>query len=158
MKKGSETLMFSIATIGLVLVLFFAWFVFSGLRDDGKSKQEIIVERELNNNFILLNFLRTPFEFNGNNGTIADLIVDSYYRDKYGEFEEISKTILNPLYDNNKCYEWNLELKLMPDEEKLKSIINLKRIGASPITDSNILIPLLDDSNKNINVRLYEEC
>lgn len=158
MKKGSETLMFTFATIGLIIVLFFAWFVFVGFGSDEKIEQELVVKRQLTNNLVLMNVLKSPVEMDGYKGNVADLIVDSYYEDDYQELGETARKILDPLYLENRCYKWNLELKLMPDDKKIKSIINKERIGAKPITDSSTLIPLLDNSNKKIMVRLYEEC
>ena len=157
MKKGSETLMFVFSVFGLVLVLFFAWFIFLVVGGE-KAEQELITNSPLNTDFILLNFLKTPLKIGEDNWTISDLILDSYYRNDYKQLEEEANKILNPLYPENICFEWNLELKLMPEDKELKSIVNKNRFGSDSVKESSLEISLLDDPNKKIKVRLYEEC
>lgn len=149
------------ALILFALILIVAWFLFSA---PARPTTDVIKSVESSRiNLLLINYLRTPVDEEKN---IADFIVESFKKSNYeklgsetrNEFEKLTRQILDPLYPETMCYNWNLQIKLMPDDKELLFIFNKGRLFTPPTADTSIDVPLIEKPSKYLRVRLYEEC
>ena len=102
----------SIPVIVLVLVGF--WFVL--IHVPKEKNKELITDFKLNQERLtLLNILKTPnnMDFNDDgtidDGNLADVIVFSYKKNDFNDFNKISKEKINQLFTNTKCT-WSINL------------------------------------------------
>lgn len=119
------------------------------------TQNEVKVLQYKDVNTLLLNYLRTPIE---NDKIISDLLIESYIKNDYKDFENKTREILNKAYDPNLCFMWNIDINLMPDNKKIFGILNKKVLMRDPTGDVSIYLPIYNDKAHFLKVRLYEYC
>ncbi len=102
----------SIPVIVMVLVGF--WFILINVPKE--KNKELITDFKLNQERLtLLNLLKTPISMDFNNdgtiddGNMADLVVFSYKKNDFNDFNRISKEKINQLFTNTKCA-WSINV------------------------------------------------
>lgn len=168
MKRGDTALTFfaSLILIAIILIFFQALFLLSSF-----SKTEFAINQVnlANTQINLINYLRTPLQ---DNSKIIDLVITSYYNDKYDKLEEETEKIFNKIYDKEKCPLWNVKGEL-DDEEffEYESGFDARKYTLAPgrgnifqlftskyITTRTISIDLIFPDNKRAKITLREGC
>ena len=167
MKKADSALTFfaSLVLIVIVLILFQVSFLLSS-----SSKTEFAINQisVANLQINLINYLRTPLK----QETVQDLIVDSYYNNKYDELEKISREIFKKVYDKEKCPLWNIKGKV--DDNKFfeyESEFDVRKYTLNPnprnflnlfnknyISSKESSIEIILPENKKAKITLIEGC
>ena len=156
-KKGFFDLVdiFAFIFLCLLFTVFYIYFSYGGNLIKSFTQNEVKVLDYKDLNTLLLNYLRTPVE---NDKTISDLLVESYIKNDFKEFENKTKEILDKVYDPNFCFMWNIEANLMPDNKKVFEILNKKVLMRDPTGDVSVYLPIYNDKTRFLKVRLYEYC
>ena len=158
-KKGFFDLedIFAIIFLCLVFTVFYIYFLYGANLEKSFSftQNEVKVLQYKDMNTLLINYLRTPIE---NGRTISDLLVESYIKNDFKEFENKTREILDRSYDRNYCFMWNIDVNLMPDNKKIFGILNKKVLMRDPTGDVSVNLPIYNDKTRFLKVRLYEYC
>jgi hypothetical protein len=175
MKKAESamTIVFSLIFLAVILLFFNVIFLQSAASKTQYSINEITLG---DTNINLINYLRTPLK---DNFVIKDLIIDSYYNNKYEELEKNTEDILNKAYEKEKCplwkikgeannekifeYESEFDIRKYTFEFSLRNIFNLA-VGKYYLVDYTILYRTatfdleLPNPGKKIKITLVEGC
>jgi len=156
-KKGFFDLVdiFAFIFLCLIFTVFYIYFLSGANLQKSFSENEVKVLEYKDLNTLLLNYLRTPID---KDKTISDLLIESYIKNDYKEFENKTKEILDKSYDSNFCFMWNLDINSMPDNKKIFGILNKKVLMRDPTGDVSAYLPIYNDKTHFLKVRLYEYC
>jgi hypothetical protein len=156
-KKGFFDLVdiFAFIFLCLLFTVFYIYFLYGGNLQKSFVQDEVKVLQYKDLNTLLLNYLRTPTE---NDKTISDLLIESYIKNDYKDFENKTREILDKSYDKNFCFMWNIDITLIPDNKNVFEILNKKVLMRSPTGDVSIYLPIYNDKTHFLKVRLYEYC
>jgi len=153
---SSIVLLVCFITFCIVGFIFYILFGFAGKLSvyDISSQSE-----SLNSNSLLLTYLRTPVEVNGNKMDMADLINLYYHDNKYkdiliGETEKVLNSFEKPAAVSG----WNLHVYLMPEDETIIKIKTLEILGWYEKRTTFAYLPLSGSSEKYLKLKLYLEC
>jgi hypothetical protein len=101
---------FALLMYVLVLILYFVLFTLSMKGCNGVGQEVSIVgswNKQLTEEGLLLNYLRTDVEVDGREMNIAELIADSYQRDDYTELTDITTELFEEIdqevFGESKC-------------------------------------------------------
>jgi hypothetical protein len=159
-KKGfiANTIVLLICFVTFCIVGFIFYILFSfvgklGVYDIGSDSES------LNSNYLLLTYLRTPVEVNGNKMDMADLINLYYYDNNYEDILiEETKKILDSFEKPIVVSGWNLYIYLMPEDKTLIKIKTIDILGWYEKRTSFANIPLKENPEKYLRLKLYLEC
>ncbi|MBU1005043.1 MAG: hypothetical protein KJ561_04405 [Nanoarchaeota archaeon] len=110
----------------------------------------------------LLNYLKTPIEYNGKIITISELIVLAQSDKDYGYIKEKAKLYFEPIYTktgSNSWKTWVIEMKMMPEDRLL-----LRQVGSTGTNQGGLSTKLMSEvnlptlsTNSYITVKLYKK-
>lgn len=146
---------FAFIFLCLVFTIFYIYFLSGENLQKSFEKNEVKVLEYKDLNTLLLNYLKTPIE---NGRTISDLLVESYIKNDYKDFENKTREILNKAYDPNFCFMWNVDVTLMPNNKKVFGILNKQVLMRDPTGDVSVYLLIYNDKAHFLKVRLYEYC
>ena len=169
MKKGESalTFVFSLIFLGIILSLFYFLFLKSSI---SKSEYAINSINIGDTNINLINYIKTPLEDNSN---IYDLIINSYYNNKYEKLDGVTLKIFNEVYDKEKCPLWNIKGEVDGKEFfEYESEFDIRKYTLNPnprnilqLFNKNYLIArsssidlMLPDKTKKMKITLTEGC
>lgn len=138
---------------GFIFYILFSFVGKLGVYDIGSSSES------LDSNYLLLTYLRTPIEINGNKMNMADLI-NAYYSDNNYKniLIEETKKILDSFEKPATVAGWNLYIYLMPEDETLIKIKTIDILGFYEKRIGFANIPLKNNPEKYLRLKLYLEC
>lgn len=147
----------------LLVAIFIIFIVFLNVNYTAKKK-EAYVDIEVKLSSIeaeqkLLDFLEKKVEIEKENISIADLITKYYYEKKYKEIlvKEI-ETMLDSLPKPAPASGWNLNIYLMPEEEKILKVVIYDVIGWFKKESIITYMPLTNNPEENLKLDLWLEC
>lgn len=144
----------------LILLMVLMFFFISCTPLQKKSRQVIQNDvsgamDKINADQLLLNYLTEKVEVSDKQVTSTDLIINSYLKEDFEEWEKLTKTYLEK-YQPNSDSGWNIILYKLPSEEKIASALTYEMIiGGVTKSDTFTIIPT---QNNQIKVRLYKKC
>ncbi len=157
MKKAQEELMFVFSLIFLVVVLTL-FFIIMSIASHDKIKNQIdsLENGEININ--LINYLRTPTNFN--NLSISGLITYSYHTNNYDNLKVITQDFFDKFHDKEKCQTMLINV-LTKDGDRVFQLISSGNTKTTKdkfaLKSNSIFIPTLDADNK-LKVTYVEGC
>lgn len=107
----------------------------------------------------LLDFLEKKVEIGKENITIADMISSYYSKQEHGEIlAKETEDMLNSLPKPASVSGWNLDMHIMPEDEKIIDIITYNVIGWFERESIIVYLPLPNNPERNIKLKLWLEC
>ena len=163
-RKGQYEIPLYIFGLILIFIYLLILFIFSFVVGSfGETLEEVsFTDTQIN----LVSYLRSPVLFLGENFTMQELLVYSYYTEDYSIFDEETNKIFNELYPKKEsCVTWNMHIFLQPDRKEVHSIVNLQRgidlgfvdLSEEPLSSASITIPLIIQ-DKTLTLRMVEVC
>jgi len=132
---------------GIMALLFLSFFWYADFRSTSTTRIINIAFEDKSNNIFLRSYLSTPF----GEGTIADLLIQSYLTEDYTALEKKTTYIIRTYFENEE-YIW--EIKINGAEKshnfELKDRLSFER----EIMAAQTTLPSVDPTLKDLKIEL----